>query len=310
MNKKYLSLLVLSLLSALVFTSCKKSSSPSTNNNNNNTTNNNNQTNVNGTLLTKDIQLDTLNAVGQDTLYKDEYQYDASKRLISATQFQYDGTTGSLTGEPYEKFSYNGTDTKPYKSVSSSLFGGGDSTVELYTFDNVGNVNKIKEVNYPTSGNDSTVVLFVNTATIFKIANSYTSGTIIGRDTTYFQSSLSGANVATASFNDEFQYSYATITYDSHKNPFAPLVLVANLRSGPIAEDGYYGGGFAVSANNVTGYSATYADQFTSPVTYPYSAFSFVYNSGDYPSSCRFISYDDVDINVKAAGVKYFFYSN
>ena len=303
MNKKNLSLLTISFLSVFVLMSCKKTSSSSGNNGGNN---------PNGSVLTMSIQLDTLKVSGEDTLYKEIYLYDNSNRLVSATQYQYNGTDGSYVGNAYEHFSYTGTNAKPYKSVSTPLSGAAlDSTVEYYTFDNAGNVSQVKEINYPTSGNDSTIVSFVNTATIFRIENSYTSGTITGRDTTYFQSTLNNGNVLTSAFRDGgILYFYAGITYDSHKNPFAPLVLVANIRRGPISEDGYFGGGFAVSSNNVTGYNATYSDPYTTPVTYPYSTSSFVYNSNDYPVSYRYVSYDDVDINVKAAGVRYFYYSN
>jgi|GEM_PF-6983464 hypothetical protein len=311
MNNKHLSLLAISFLSVFLITSCKKTSSSPSSNNNTDTTNNN-ATNINGTLLTKSIQLDTLHVSGQDTLYKELYKYDSQKRLVSAQQYQYNGTNGSFTGEAYENFYYNGTDTKPYKSTSTPLSGAAlDSTVEFYTFDNTGNVSKVKEINYPTSGNDSTIVSFVNSSTIFRIENSYASGTITDRDTTYFQSTLNNGNVLTSAFrNNGILYFYAGITYDSHKNPFAPLVLVANIRRGPISEDGYFGGSFVVSANNVTSYMTTYSDASTTPVTYPYSTSNFVYNTSDYPVSYRYISNDDVDINVKAAGVRYFYYSN
>lgn len=84
------------------------------------------------TLLKSYIELDTTLASGNDTVSAHIYTYDTQKRMTMTTsRFEFDHATG-IPGISYIlKFSYNGSDTLPYRITSiSSNFDG----IEFYSY--------------------------------------------------------------------------------------------------------------------------------------------------------------------------------
>src|SRR4030095_6514459 len=105
------------ILIALVVVSCQRqpdnSLPPNSNNGNNNNGNNNNPPSSDSTVLWKYIEIDTTLAPGSDTLDKTVFFYDNMKRLDH--YYSYDFYVPDTTIVTY---SYQGSDTLPYKITS------------------------------------------------------------------------------------------------------------------------------------------------------------------------------------------------
>ncbi|HTC00782.1 MAG TPA: hypothetical protein VK705_08880 [Ferruginibacter sp.] len=299
MNKKNLCFLTISFLSVVMFTSCKKTSSSSNNNANN-------STNINGTLLTEFVELDTLHAATHDTTYRTVFQYDNSKRLNGFINYSYDSSVGTVTDFEAGTLFYNGTNTHPYKSVVYQS--GVDTTTSLYSYD--GNGNLIYEKDTQSGDNtDSLITLYTYSGPYYSVAYNYQGAAMTETDTVFYQETLV-SNDFTSGYYVDGSFTgivYSGVTYDTHKNPFTAVksFYINGNQQGPDEEDGYFGAS-TISVNNVINCNSNTTFNYPTPGTNSvYIASSFVYNSDDYLSSCRFISTTD-----GYAGIKYFYYTN
>jgi hypothetical protein len=266
-----------------------------------------------GTLLTAAIGFDTLHTSGQDTTDKTLLTYDNVKRVHSIAFFVYD-SLGFFSEEVTTTYTYTGSSIYPSSSTSYDISNGISNST--YTFDNTGNLLYEKDVQPNLT--DSTVTLYYISGAIYNTSIYYSyGGSIRLMDTVYYQQTLTGTAAVFAtnygSFGDNV-FNFTNITYDTHKNPFTNIkfVLMNGSSNSGDGQSGYYGksgyfGGWAFSANNITSYQDTYTDPSGStPETYNTS--SFIYNTNDYPVSCRYNSTGVAD--PYKAGKELFYYTN
>lgn len=252
------------------------------------------------TYIKKVISLDSTKPAGLDTGFTAEYFYDSQKRLIRETETEYG--PGAFRLMYIDQYQYAGTDTLPYRIVSTNNQTA-DSSIIFVTYNN-GFIEKDSVINFTGGIAEPFQIRYFSTTGssgyLLKTYHfDYLTGLPVLTDSITYTRQISDGNCVngTDKYWDIFSGTLTgTITYqntfDNKKNPFLKLhrwslgyyendILVLN----------YYG------QNNVTNYSYT-----PNPLNFPGSggqrnmSLAHTYRADNYPAETRVVA-GTVDFN-------------
>lgn len=247
-------LCVFTCLIFICFTSCTKDNAPTTPTP---------PTQNDSTLLKLFVKLDTLHPASLDTLYKMEFGYDNSKRLISYTYSDFDSATGILINTLNLQLQYHTNDTLPYAGILKEHQQDPplDNESEYSYYFNNGKLFHLKGYNTQTPQDSFVQKTVYQGDSDITITYSYPLG--IYYDTSYHKATITNGNV----LQNVTTYSYETSwwiegiftfdnLFDNHENPFNRISFVFQLLSyGTLPydqnEDGSFTKFMATSKNNI-----------------------------------------------------------
>jgi hypothetical protein len=280
---------------------------------------------VDSNLISMFVITDTTKTVGNDTTQKNVYLYDTQKRLTSWSYYGYDNTGRNINYSEIKKLAYNGTDTLPYKIVTTVVtYSGGianpnsDSSYLFYNSD--GSLSKLSKVSVLTASNSYVSFSYSNNKSIVSPVNIqngvqvYTGSYDSVNNTHYINSGNIVSNiftrtgVSTGSNPSYFFKNSSSAIYDLKLNPFKKLELLFQLQNNEKpAEQGHFGGRFT-SQSNVVSYKDTALRG--NGTTYYNFTVSYDYKSSGLPKVGHFKISGTGVYNINSVGRYYYYYTN
>jgi hypothetical protein len=261
-------ILVLSMLSVILFSSCQKEIDWGFSN----------KPQSDSTFLERVYTLDSVSQTQVDTIYKVFLSYDNSKRLQKTLGYY----VGDIDTFRVDYF-YNGSEILPYKIVEHDLTDLGvgleyyRDTV-FYQYTNSGQVSKDSSIEWYVTGNQNfgiSVSEFVNTGSKVVRTRRYYSFingqyTLVGTDSNAFLITLQGNNIINQiDTSTGSQYASIQLSYDGKPNPEYKVIKTHYpiLLSDEEAQ-----------SNNAVDVVSTSSTPFTNHFMY-----SYIYRNDNYP---------------------------
>jgi len=244
-------------------------------------------------LLKSVIYLDTTKPSGSDTVYKTEFVYDNSKRVISNFAVEFYSPTSS-TSFSYN-FIYTGNNKIPLTvTITQSGITGSMTVFPTYN----GSSFVIKDSNvWSFSPTDVTIEKYSTTPSggfVYVLKQKdLTTGTIIDRDSTLYRRTISAGNIISGTDSTYHptlgfslvNYAYA---YDAKVNPFGSISSIyPYLGAYFFTGDSYI---LPIGKNNATSFLE--AETGGTSVS---GTISYTYRSDDYPLTGKITGYADAN---------------
>jgi hypothetical protein len=275
------------------------------------------------TLLAKYVLIDNYNNPSVDSILTIEYNYDIYHRLTNYTIIQVDTAYNSWKSITNVLFYYpfiGSIYPSAVSSIADNYFGGSiyrsDTAISQFNFDNSFSSGVVYAKGVGPLSGDSAAWSYNFRSNIYQIDTFYTNGSITSFDTTLYQQTLTGNHITAALINygrgttDPRTFSYTSISYNNHKNPFQGLSLYFFMTHEPDYDDemGYFGG-WGYATNIISAYTLDYSDNSNpSSVNFLYSTNNYTFNSNGYPQSYDYQS--SFSGSIFRSGKKVFYYTH